>query len=64
MGALVSVTTDPFEGVDWSSCSVTCGGGTRTRSIQSSTQEIQCNIQSCDAGMYIELYMSPLPLEY
>ena len=62
MGALVSVTTDPFEGVEWSSCSVTCGGGTRTRRIPSQSEEIECNMQSCDAGVYIELYMFTLPL--
>ena len=43
---------DPFDGVAWSECDVTCGGGRRTRHIRNPdmVQEIECNLQSCDIG--------------
>ncbi|KAI0220620.1 hypothetical protein LSAT2_027886 [Lamellibrachia satsuma] len=43
--------TDPFDGVTWSNCSASCGGGRRFRETKTDprvVQEIECNTQSCD----------------
>ena len=47
------VNTDPFYGVTWSNCSARCAGGMRSRQTKTNptvTQEIACNMHSCDPG--------------
>ena len=48
-----AIFTDPYDAVEWSMCTVHCGGGTRSRFISGlggEGQEIQCNMQSCEGS--------------
>ena len=49
---LYILRADPFEDIEWSACSVSCGEGVRSRSIAVDSQEIECNMQSCEEGAY------------
>ena len=50
---------DPYDGVAWSTCSVPCGSGLRSRFLPNDNvgQEIECNMQSCDPGRYSVFYV-------
>ena len=63
------------EWVPWSSCSLTCGGGTRRRTrscnsanpsemkcIGNSTEVEQCNTRKCPSKQFFFLFDSPLTL--